>query len=106
MAKGVDSRRLIYAPRAVSDLEELERKYAHQILDDLELLLGEPWPSTKVRKLRGCDFMELKTGDYRAIFKRKGELIVVVRVVNRKELVRAIGAINPVSLRIWLTAHG
>lgn len=98
----MDKRLLIYAPRAQRDLEELEQRNALRILDDLEILVTPPWPPGKVKKLRGHDYWEIKTGDFRAIFRPQGKTVVVLRVINRRDLGKAIDRINMRALREWL----
>jgi len=98
----VDSRRLVYAPRAQRDLVGLQRKFARQVLGDLEILQTPPWPSGKVKQLRGSDFWEIKTGEFRTIFCSHGKDVVVLRVVNRRDLDRTIGRINIAALVGWL----
>jgi mRNA-degrading endonuclease RelE of RelBE toxin-antitoxin system len=98
----VDRRRLVYAPRAQRDLVALQRKFARQVLADLELLQTPPWPPGKVKPLRGTGFQEIKTGDFRAIFLPKGKDVVVLRVVNRRDLEKAIGRIDVAALVRWL----
>jgi len=98
----VDRRRLVYAPRAQRDLVSLQKKFASQVLADLELLQAPPWPRGKVKPLRGTDFWEIKTGDFRVIFLPKGKDVVVLRVVNRRDLDKAIGRIDVAALVRWL----
>lgn len=98
----MDSPKLIYAPRAVKDLERMETKYGNQVLDDLELLESGQCPKGKIKKLRGVDFMELKTGDYRSIYRKENRYFVVVRVVNRRDLDRVVGNIDPIAFKAWL----
>jgi mRNA-degrading endonuclease RelE of RelBE toxin-antitoxin system len=98
----VDRRRLVYAPRAQRDLVSLQKKFARQALADLELLQAPPWPRGKVKPLRGTDFWEIKAGDFRAIFLPKGKDVVVLRVVNRRDLEKAIGRIDVAALVRWL----
>ena len=90
----MDKLELVYAPRAQRDLEGLEKRNALQILEDLELLENPPWPPGKVKKLRGQDYWEIKTGDFRTIFWPKGKKVVVLRVVNRRDLLSAIDRID------------
>ncbi len=90
----MDARRLVYAPRAERDLLELPARQARQILKDLELLRSPPWPPGKVKKLRGSDLWEIKTGDYRSIFWPDGKDVVILRAVNRKDLERELGRID------------
>lgn len=98
----MDERELVYAPRAQRDLVALPRRNARQILEDLELLETPPWPPGKVKKLRGLDFWEIKTGDYRTIFWPRGKSVVVLRVVNRRDLERTLGRIDGRTLIEWL----
>ena len=81
---------LIYAPCAERDLLALPRRIAEQSTNDLELLLVEPWPRNQIKKLKGVPFWEIKSGDYRSIFLREGNRLVVLRVVNRKDLERTL----------------
>lgn len=81
---------LIYAPRAERDLMGLPRRIAAQILDDLERLLTEPWPQNQIKKLKGVPFWEMKSGDYRSLFLREGRQVIILRIVNRKDLERTI----------------
>lgn len=94
--------RLIYAPRAQRDLLALQRRQAGSVLADLELLQTRPWPSGKVKKLRGTEFWEIKTGDFRSIFWRQGENVVILRVVNRRDLERTLGRIDIRALVEWI----
>ena len=101
----MDSRELLYAPKAQRDLRRLEKRYALQILEDLELLETPPWPPGKVKKLRGQDFWEIKTGDFRTIFWPQGKKVVILRVVNRRDLDAAINRIDIRALIRWMREH-
>ena len=95
-------RRLVYSPRAQRDLLALQKRFTRQILDDLVVLEAPPWPPGKVKRLRGCDFWEIRTGDYRTIFWPSGREVVILRVVNRRDLEKAIGRIDIGALVRWL----
>jgi mRNA-degrading endonuclease RelE of RelBE toxin-antitoxin system len=98
---------LVYAPRAQRDLEGLERRNAPHILEDPELLESPPWPPGKVKKLRGQEFWEIKTGDFRTIFWPHGQKVVILRVVNRRDLEGAIDRIDVGALVRWFQEeHG
>lgn len=101
----MDKRRLVYAPRASRDLLDLPQKNALQILKDLELLKNIHWPSGKVKKLVGKDYWEIKTGDYRTIFWPDGKDVIILRVVNRKDLARTLGRINLPHLVAWVRSR-
>ena len=98
----MDERQLVYAPRAQRDLLDLPARQARQVLDDLELLQNPPWPPGKVKKLRGQEFWEIKTGDYRSIFWPEGKKVVVLRVVNRRDLMKSIGRIDLRAIVAWV----
>jgi mRNA-degrading endonuclease RelE of RelBE toxin-antitoxin system len=98
----VTERELIYAPRAQRDLVAMPKRSALRILGDLELLQTPPWPPGKVKKLHGHDFWEIKTGDYRTIFWPQGRQVVILRVVNRRDLQRTLGRIDIRALVAWL----
>ena len=102
----MDRRRLVYAPRAERDLLALQKRFARQVLEDLEILQSPPWPPGKVKKLRGYDFWEIKTGDFRTIFWPTGKDVVILRVVNRRDLEKAVGRIDVRTLVRWLRERG
>ncbi len=98
----MDKREIIYAPRAQRDLLKLEKDKATRILDDLEILENPPWPKGKVKRLRTKDYWEIKTGDFRTIFWPHKKTVVVLRIVNRRDLEKAIGRIDTRALMEWL----
>ena len=103
----MDRRELVYAPRAQRDLQEIEKGDAVRILGDLVLLETPPWPPGKVKKLRGHDFWEIKTGDFRTVFWPHGKKVVVLRVVNRRDLEGTMERIDVRALIRWFQgAHG
>ncbi len=103
----MDKRELVYAPRAQRDLKGLQKHDAFLILEDLELLQTPPWPPGKVKKLRGQEFWEIKTGDFRTLFWPLGKRVVVLRVVNRRDLEAAIERIDVRALIRWFQeTHG
>lgn len=95
---------LLYAPRAQKDIRKLPSREARQILDDLEKIRvpQREWPSTQVKKLHGHPYWEIKTGDFRSIFILQRRKIVVLRVVNRRDLDREIKRIDLRWLVDWL----
>ncbi len=97
-------RRIVYAPRAQRDLLDLESRHAAQVLDDLQLLQDPPWPPGKVKKLRATDYWEIRSGDFRALFWPAGTDVVILRVVNRRDLRAAIQRIDFRALLEWLRA--
>ena len=98
----MDKRKIIYAPRAQRDLGKIEKDDALRILADIEILMNPPWPSGKVKKLRGVDYWEIKTGNYRTIFWTQKNTVVILRVVNRRDLEDAIERIDVRALLRWM----
>lgn len=79
------------SPRALRDLQKLSGHDAGKILDNLEVLRDTPWPGPpKVKKLRGHERYRLRTGDYRSIFEIREGKVVILRIVDRKELERIL----------------
>jgi mRNA-degrading endonuclease RelE of RelBE toxin-antitoxin system len=76
------------SPRALRDLKTLEKAAAGEILDDLEILQTRPWPGLpKVKKLEGYkNLYRLRTRDFRSLFEPTEKGVVVLRVLDRKEL--------------------
>ena len=98
----MDKYQLVYAPKAQADLLELPQSIANQILDDIEILLQPPWPAGRVKKIKGQKFWEIRSGDYRTLFIPEGDKMVILRVVNRKDLERAIKRIDVRTIVCWL----
>ena len=80
----------------------MEKRYARQICADLPLLRKPPWPLGKVKRLHGCPFWEMKAGHFRAVFLPEGKSIVILRIVNRRELDRAIRGLDTRAVERWL----
>ncbi len=95
-------RAILFFPRAVGDLEGIEAKYRRQIMSDIALLRADPWQPAKIKRLRGVGLWEVKSGDFRSLFIAEPNRIVVVRVVNRRGLDRAVGKIDPAYVFRWL----
>lgn len=93
---------LVFVSKGKQDLIRLEKKYALQVMDDLPILENPPWPQGKVKPLRGTDFWEMKTGDFRTIFWPDKDNVVILRVVNRRDLVLAVKGMNPITVLRWL----
>lgn len=95
---------LVYSPRAQRDFQKLPTKEVNRILDDLDKLAAaqKDWPMNQVKKLRGHPYWEMKTGDFRSIFLLQRQKVVVLRIVNRRELEREIKRIDWRWLTEWL----
>ena len=79
------------APRAFRDLGRLPSVAKRQILEDFSVLETTPWPGPpKIKKLKGYELYRLKTGPYRSIFEDRGKTVVILRVIDRKDLERLL----------------
>jgi len=93
---------VLFFPRAVRDLDELAPKQRNQVLADITLLQSSQWPVAKIKPLRGVGLWEVKTGDYRSLFIIDETTCVIARVVNRRDLDRVLGKIDPAFVFGWL----
>lgn len=96
---------VLFFPKALHDLERLEPRFSRQILADVRLLEHFPWPPGKVKKLHALQLWELKTGDFRTLLVPQHNRVVVARVVNRRELEKAVRRIDPAVVLAWLRAR-
>jgi mRNA interferase RelE/StbE len=80
------------APPAQRDLEGLEERPRLQLLQALKLLEKTPFRHAKIKKLKGIKppHYRLQVGDYRAIYRMDKDVVVVLRIVHRRELERAL----------------
>lgn len=79
------------APRALRDLRALPAVARKRILKDFSILETTTWPGPpKIKKLRGYELYRLRTGTYRSIFEDRGQTLVILRVIDRKDLERLL----------------
>jgi len=84
--------RLFFEERALKELAKIDKPFRLRIKEKL-LALAADYERFKgsLKRLKGKDFGEyerLRVGDYRVIFRREAErlIIVVVRIGHRKEV--------------------
>jgi len=79
---------LIYAPRALKDLEKLPRGVSRRILTALERLAEEEDPERSVKRLRNSPLYSLRVGAYRVILdiRRDKITIFVLRARPRRNV--------------------
>jgi mRNA interferase RelE/StbE len=70
------------------DLEKIHPKHREQILDDLEK--GTCHNASKVKALKGeyQGLFRIEIGNYRVIFTKTGDDVLILRVAHRKEVYR------------------
>ena len=87
----MEQRSVEIAPRALRDLRKLPSAARKQMLEDFSILETRTWPGPpKIKKLRGYELYRLRTGTYRSIFEDRGQTVVILRVMDRKDLERLL----------------
>ncbi len=76
-----------YDPKALKQLQKLDKHEASQILDGIEVYANDPI-KTKIKKLKTPfdGAYRLRTGDYRVIFYEENELILISKIAHRKQV--------------------
>ena len=72
-----------YSEPALRDIKKIPRDAAARILDRVEAYAaGMP---SDIKKLAGNDKYRMRVGDYRLIFSRDGDSVLILRIVHRKD---------------------
>lgn len=76
-----------YDPKAVKQLQKLDKSIASYILDGIEEFASNP-TLTKIKKLKTPfdGAYRLRIGDYRVIFYQEEDLMLISRVAHRKQV--------------------
>jgi len=72
-----------WSKEALDNLMKLPRNLRERIFNAVERFDTSAFGN--VKKLKGFDAYRLRVGKYRAIFKMKGDVIFVVRVMKRED---------------------
>jgi mRNA interferase RelE/StbE len=78
---------------AVADIEDIPKGLREQIHQDIKTLESAPFPSgTHIKRLRGFrpPVYRLRSGDFRVLYRIEGDTLIILRVIDRKLLERAI----------------
>ncbi len=89
--------RLQVTKSASNDLNSISSDQREKILKDVESLFSNPLSfGTKIKKLRGFrqPLYRLRSEDYRILYQVQGDLITIMRVIDRKDLERIIKRIK------------
>ena len=81
------------SPRVIEDLQALSSDAAARILKKLRQLEDSPFPlGDTVKQLQGFETptYRLRIGDYRAVYRIYGTVVVILRINHRSELERAL----------------
>lgn len=78
---------------AAGDLEVIPDKLRNQIVEAINSLAQKPLPAgSTVKKLKGFKppLYRLRSGDFRVLYRVHGSTILVMRIIDRKDLERTI----------------
>jgi mRNA interferase RelE/StbE len=77
---------LLYAEQFVKELKKLEKDLQKRIISALERIRVRPYPH--VKKIVGCPYFRLRTGDYRIILdiQENKMIIYALEVGHRKNI--------------------
>lgn len=82
---------------AAGDLDSIPDDLRRKILQDINILSTNPFLfGSNVKKLKGFmpPLYRLRSGDYRVLYRVKGETVTIMRVIDRKDLERIIKRIK------------
>ena len=85
--------KIILTAHAIADLEripEAERSHLHLDIRDLQ---PSPFPQgTRIKRLKGYrpPLYRLRSGEFRVLYRVRGDTITVLRIIDRKILERVI----------------
>ena len=76
-----------YDPKALKQLQKMDKSIASKILDGIEEFASNP-VLTKIKKLKTPfdGAYRLRIGDYRVVFYQENSLMLISRVAHRKEV--------------------
>ncbi len=76
-----------YDPKAIKQLQKLDKSVASEILNGIEQYVLNPIP-TKIKKLKTPfdGAYRLRIGDYRVVFYQECELFLVSKIAHRKQV--------------------
>jgi len=76
-----------YDPKAIKQLQKMDKSVASKILDGIEEFASNP-VLTKIKKLKTPfdGAYRLRIGDYRVLFYQENELMLISKIAHRKEV--------------------
>ena len=72
-----------YSKQAVKFLQKQEKKTQIRIITAIELI-----PLGDIKKLQGEDRYRLRVGDFRIIFNREGQILLIEKIDSRGQIYR------------------
>lgn len=89
--------RLQLTESAADDLDLISEDQREKILKDVRILSSSSRSSqTNIKKLKGFKppLYRLRSGDYRVLYQVLGDRVIIMRVINRRDLDRIIKRIK------------
>jgi mRNA interferase RelE/StbE len=89
--------RLQLTNSAARDLDGIPDDHREKILKDMRILSSRPRLSqTNIKKLKGFrpPLYRLRSGDYRILYQVLGDIVTIMRVIDRKDLEKIIKRIK------------
>jgi len=79
--------KIIFTNASFKDIEKLEKNTRDRILTELKLLSGFPF-KRDIKKLKGIgkNIYRLRIGEFRVIYLLSDIKIIILRIINRKDL--------------------
>ena len=76
-----------YDPKALKQLQKLDKHEALKILEAIETYANDPI-KTKIKKLKTPfdGAYRLRIGDYRVVFYEENELLLISKIAHRKQI--------------------
>ncbi len=87
---------VVLTDRAVADLDAVTLKVRLQVAQDIASLARGPLPPRAgVKKLKGYrpPLYRLRAGDYRVLYRVAQRTVMVLRVIDRRDLDRILGTV-------------
>ena len=84
---------VILTEHAVTDLKDIPKELRDQVHQDLKALESSPSLSPpKVKRLRTFrpPLYRLRSGEYRVLYRVQGNIVTILRIIDRKILERVI----------------
>lgn len=82
---------------AVDDLDGIPEELRRQIISDIKFLSTSHFPSgSNIKKLKGFKppLYRLRSGGYRVLYRIQSNNVMIMRVINRRDLERIIKRIK------------
>lgn len=91
------ARKIKFTNASFKDIERLDKKTRERIITELTLLLKSPFDFKRdIKKLKGIgkNIYRLRAGEVRVIYFLSDIELVVVRIIDRKDLLKIINTVK------------